>query len=320
MKAKSGELRSVLSAFLCGASAPSWPAFLLTIAVAAATLWAFTTRLDEEAFLRGADRFRRCLDDDAVAATVQILLLGREEIDRPMVSLLGDAGDSGFIDVSKLQSILSAAGASARLVDLRTQGQTSWETAALLDRIPRHAQGVVVVDVAPARFQVSPEHVDALVRSPPFGFRSRALDRELQLAGRKARSLYGNFFLDNQAFLLPRLPYALWNQFFDPFKTCAAREPIRRPERESLAANLAVLERMTEKLLRQSHMNCFFVEAESAESAPWRDASLRAEYDAALGRLSQSPRIERFAKVDREPSVAPGPEERIADWLRPRDL
>ena len=100
-----------------------------------------------------------------------------------------------------------------QLVDLTTIGQTFWESEALVDWTSDRL-GIVILDVSLPRFLVSGKRLRELAAHQRLGFRSRAFDREIEIAGLPTHSMYDRYFLDNESFFIDRWPNAFLNSCF----------------------------------------------------------------------------------------------------------
>lgn len=276
----------VLLAFWRGLTQPSWAAIIISLFVAAATLVFLTKVINEDFLMRHGDLFLECRDDPSVTSTITILKLRREPLTAPLVILVGDNQSQGFAQARDSLSTMAIRDNEFRVVDLTTAGQSFWETAALLDRVPRNAKGVVILDVSATRFQLSSSLIEDLANRAPFGFRSRAFDSEVMRVGLPPRSLHGNYFLDNQSYLIPRIGIAIRNLLMDVSDNCLSAERSRERNDQNFATNLAVLERAIGRLTQQTRLDCLLVSPSKEVSS--FIASRSSSIEIALVRLTQS--------------------------------
>lgn len=249
---------SIASAFTRGLVEPSWPALLLTIAVAAGAVRWCVTRVTAEFFVARHSWFRAGDGDPGMAATVQILARDSWE-NGPRVVLVGDQALGDLFANGALADLIAPV-AGARIVDLTFPDQTIWESAALVDRTPRESEGVLVLDASLARLREPAERLAELRTWPRLGFRSRAFDAELLRAGLPCDSLYGDYFLDNERYLVKRLPYVLVNLL--SAQSGPANKGPRPPARNQKGRgnHLDVLARIVERVPRQSFMTLILVD------------------------------------------------------------
>lgn len=250
---------SIAGAFARGLVEPSWPALLLTIAVAAGAVRWCVTRVTADFFVAHHSWFRAGDGDLGMAATVQIL--ARDSWEKgPRVLLVGDQALGDLFDEEGSGAGLVASDLGARVVDLTFPDQTIWESAALVDRTPRESEGVLVLDASPSRLREPAERLAELRTWPRLGFRSRAFDAELLRAELPCDSLYGDYFLDNERYLVKRLPYVLVNLL--SAKPGPANEGPRPPARNETGRGnqLDVLARIVERVPRQSFLTLILVD------------------------------------------------------------
>lgn len=259
---KSALPESAAAAFWRGAVRPSWPAAILTVAVCSVALWAATTFVTEDFFLRHRDLFRIAAADPALDVTVRSLQLAADLDATTLVAIVGDRDDfpDGVLD--KLVAHLREHGDGETVADLTTPGQTLWESAALADRLPMTCRGVVLLAAFPSRFRIESGTLATLLRHPALGLRSRAFDVEVQRAGLTASALFDNFFLDHQTFLLHRAIYLPRNLVFGPKARTGSSEdrpasPTVDPSEQQ--AHREVLRRIVERLKRKTRLECLLL-------------------------------------------------------------
>lgn len=305
-----------LESFWHGAVRPSWSATVLTLLFCVVTLWASTKWVTQSFFLRHANQWRCCEADDALDVTVRSLRLAELVHPTDLIAIVGDRRHSSSLSMDALSRVPRESAPATEIVDLTTSGQTIWESVALIDRLPMTAQGTLILDVSLPRFQVSTTVLDEVVRHPRLGVRSRAFDSEVQKAKRKANALFGNFLLDNQAFLRSRLGCLARNLVLSPSWSGGSRrqslEWPRTSDPATVDAVRDILKRLLERLQRKSRLACLLVDYSNVDSTDPRkesEAVLQQSHRRFLQNLTQPDRIVLVETRD-------APTEAITDQLR----
>lgn len=207
--------------FARGLTQPSWVALASTLLFTSLLFAGLTSAALEKWSLDNMERFRkRGVDDSALDATMNSIKLRRDrQASNAIILLIGETqwgqeikaslGDLGFVH--------------SEIIDLTTEGQTIWESEALIDWTSSR-NGIVLFDASLERFLESESQLKRLAMHPKLGFRSRAFDRELESAGLTTRSLYDRYLLDNVSFFVDRWPNAVLNTAWGTCQTSLAPE------------------------------------------------------------------------------------------------
>ncbi len=189
------------ASFLDGLTRTSSPSLVIAGTFCSAILFWCMHTIDESFVLQNPSLFAESPSDPAFSAAEGLLAATRRESPPPVVVLLGDISVES---ARHLQTQISD-GTRARFLSLSYPRQTLWESIALLGRLPKSERGVVVLQISAACLQVGRETLSKLVKHPRLPFRSRAFDFEVETAGLSHPGLSGNYFLDNQGFLVRRM-------------------------------------------------------------------------------------------------------------------
>lgn len=179
-----------------------------TLLFASLVFAALTSVTFEKWSLDNIELFRkRGVEDYALNATINSIKLRHDkQASNAVILLIGDVqwGQEIKSTLRELSPI------RPEIIDLTTEGQTIWESEALID-LTSNRTGIVLFDASLRRFLEPESQLKRLAAHPKLGFRSRAFDREIDSAGLTTRSLYDRYLLDNVSFFVDRWPNAVMN-------------------------------------------------------------------------------------------------------------
>lgn len=252
---------STLQGFKQGITQPSGVSILIAVAFAGVTILMGCKVANEDWVADNGWLFVRGNDDTYGRITQRALQLRVSHSERPAVIALGDTLSQDVSPASQEGSLFETSG-NPEIHDLRTSSQSLWEALALSDQIPRHTTGAVLLELSPACLASGRKMARSLDLEPKFGFRSPAMTVELQRLQQPTVPVRGNYLLDNYLYLFRRLPTALKNSYLsqdnsetplgpskpnsDPATHAEKFDP--ESEHENLTQNLALLERLIDKL------------------------------------------------------------------------
>jgi hypothetical protein len=225
-----------LADFLAGLVRPSAIALGVASLVVLVATGALLAILVPSRLTHGLDRYLFGVgDDEYVQVTMDVLRLRSRSSGAPLVAIVGASVGMGAILERDLARVLrSEMAPDVEVREFATARQTLWESAAIIEMIPRGTAGALILEVGPSRFTRTADDLDSLYRRPRLGFRSALLDRAARRAGFRPPPLTGIYALDNRLFIAPRLPTALRNVIKDrlglPLPTYRYRYPNRVAE------------------------------------------------------------------------------------------
>ena len=215
-KSNPGFRHPVFVAFWQGLTNPSAGALFITFGVLAGTFLLVCLILTPALMASGTWRYFMINDLDTQTYVTQ-KVLGRAASETPSIVLLGTSVMIRCVESEEsLSDLIEGAGSGQfRVHDLATDGQTSWEMAALVERLPPGPGGVIVVGLNPGLLAM-PQHdvgpdgsnlwtsLAAIVKRPKLGFTPTALDEEARRAGIDVPFRSGVYAIDNAGFFLSR--------------------------------------------------------------------------------------------------------------------
>ncbi|MCV2874524.1 hypothetical protein OEZ71_19670 [Defluviimonas sp. WL0050] len=190
-----------------------------------------------------ASRFYRLqmADTQDVQTLVTHKVLSRANSGQPGIVILGTSVPVRCVESEELITRLVEEKTGTRLVahDLATDAQSTWEMAAILDRLQPGPGSVIVIALTPGVLETAgygPDgHLRELVKWPKLGFTSAAFDEEARRAGVDVPVRTGIHAIDNAGFILSRrkvmLKNLLWGgyDYADPL-TAPWYDHVNRPE------------------------------------------------------------------------------------------
>lgn len=215
--------------FWRGLARPSLPGLLIALAFCAGCFLSCLAFVTPELMASDLHWFlARDAADDFHFVTAKVLALPRGELSQPGIFILGGSAEMESITSEEdlARRVRDKTGFQPVVRNLAAGGQTTWEAAALADRLPLRFDGVVLLTVKPVRVVTTRRELDGCVHAPRLGFTSGAFDREASLAGTRVPTRTGNYFWDNRKFFLPRCSFLVRN--------LVIRRPLRGPIRHEM--------------------------------------------------------------------------------------
>lgn len=152
--------------------------------------------------------------DQYTYLSAKILKQKNQVFNNDAVFIIGASSThESFISESLLETmVMEKCSTKVSVNDYCAPGLWNWEMLAVVDMLPEHFNGLVILPSSLSRFssQARREEEQA-VKSPKIGFRSGLHDVTLQSAGHRIKRQTGNFFFDNYTFILVHLPYFFKN-------------------------------------------------------------------------------------------------------------
>lgn len=210
-------LRSVLEAFVRGATRPSGGALVGTIGVAA-TMMAACALFVTPAFLGRIDigYLMNNRYDSYAHLTGEVFRLELEGVPDDAVLLFGTSAANHGVEVPDLERDLTeATGREATVLPLYADALGLWEMLNAIDEIGESYDGVVVIAASAMAFCQNADNLQAQIDDPRLPFRSEAYAAEARRLGVDLPGETGNYFFDYSNFFTARLR-AVGNIFTGP--------------------------------------------------------------------------------------------------------
>jgi hypothetical protein len=191
-------------------------------AIAVALAWcAFLVRLITPAWVASPEGLRLAVDGQDRELRVTSLALGlarHTRLDGPRVFLFGASDFREALNSrERLEQLLPP---GTQVYDLYSNWQSLIDTAALLEKLPPHPQGLSVVMVGPKRIAHGITYEDPAGVQPPFhrnfGFRSEVREELAAREGVRTSPRSDSLLVENFQFYLPRIPYLVGHAFGEP--------------------------------------------------------------------------------------------------------
>lgn len=198
-----------MSAFLRGLSVPSGVSVLVacgSIFIAFATILAIGPRF------MASDAYKLALSDgfDTYVRVSHQVLKGIPD-EKPAVLVLGTSLMVSCVNPKNTleNQIADATGRDMHVMELASAAQTTWEMAAIVDKVRPTDGSVLVIGLSPGVLARGLDDGSAsspyeLAKQPKLAFTSEAFDIELRREGFRVPSRTGVYFLDNASFYLAR--------------------------------------------------------------------------------------------------------------------
>ncbi|MFO0949288.1 MAG: hypothetical protein U1D30_25820 [Planctomycetota bacterium] len=235
-------LSSVLRAFWKGLVQPGRTSVATAIVVASTASVFFANCIDESWMLRHGDWFAAGDEDANARVTRRALELRSNATNKTLLVFAGDEISLAPVpNMGETQVLRGLAGDGCEFVDLRAPSQTLYESFSLLDQIPSSTSGRVVILVTPEMFTASEDAVSEMANRSKIGVRSASATIDMMRQGVTIVPLRGNYFVDNQAYLLSRAPvvathamnFVAGRVLFDP-----ARQRVEKTTTPTVAKNM----------------------------------------------------------------------------------
>lgn len=204
---------TVWECFLSGLKHQSLASLSLAAVIATLACYFAASTITEQWMAQNGSLFAMGEHDVQAHVTQEALVLKHSGADGDLLTIAGHLESIRFIrdDWNRLDP--SIGGSGPEIVDLRTPFQTIYESFALFDQVPWSACRKAIVVVVPAMFcREANAHSEMEDRSK-LGVRSVAAMVESIRMGAPAAPLRGNYFIDNQSYLISRAPYLVRNYF-----------------------------------------------------------------------------------------------------------
>jgi hypothetical protein len=197
------------SGFWVGAMQPSLAALLIVLFLNGAAFVAICLFVTPS-FMSGPKHLYLMTDELDSQTHVTRKVLDFQSLQNPSVVILGDsltkmclANDKQLADL-----VAQELGEKVAVYNLATDAQTTWEMAAILDRLPSDFIGVVISALSLGSLShgvtTGYSSLANVIENPRLGFTSAALDNEARLAGLEVPYRTGVYALDNFRYLLAR--------------------------------------------------------------------------------------------------------------------
>lgn len=179
---------------------------------------------------------------------------------KPLLVLAGHAIPLPMDQEPRAERSQRRSGDGCELIDLRTPRQTLYESFSLLDQIPSSAAGRVLFMATPESFGGREDAHSEMVQRTRIGVRSASASIDLMHQGVAVVPLRGNYFVDNQSYLLSRAPIAVENalnrmarrNIFDPSRHLVEEAPRVGdddfPDLATIADKIETLGRLLDRL------------------------------------------------------------------------
>jgi len=207
--------KSYWNAFYRGVSQPSLAALAITLAIVPLLLASFFVFFTP-GILAGPGYRYFMVDAYDTHTRVTHKVLALEPTPSPLVALLGSSttlrcfeSQSGLAD-----SIHALSGVEPVVRNLATDGQNTWEMAAIVDRLPAGQSGVIVIGVMPGILAYGTDELRDIVERPRLGFVSAILDEAARENGLEVPNRTGLYSIDNIRFLAAHRHVLLRNLLF----------------------------------------------------------------------------------------------------------
>lgn len=196
---------SAVASFLAGLTSRTKFSLALTVFVAVCTSYFGATEVTESWMVHEGQIFSAGKGD--WHAEVTLAALAAKQGPPPRQSLLVLAGHrSGHVS--------PAYDDGEAVLDLRTPYQSLYETFSLLDQVPSGPGVKVVITITPELLQQRASAISEMANRSKIGVRSVSATVEVMRRGLRAVPLRGNYFVDNQSYLLARAPIVARNVLF----------------------------------------------------------------------------------------------------------
>lgn len=252
--------------FCSGLVQPTPLSLLVAIVVAIVVSVACATIVTEAWMAEHGALFTDGQADIYGTVTREALALATCRSDRPAVLLAGSlTGDRWSPETDPCEED------SPRVVDLRTPSQTMFESLGLADQFPTGSLEYVVLVVTPETLRMGTDRLTDLHGRSRIGVRSAAATVLLMQRGVPTITLRGNYFVDNQAYLLSRTPIFARNVLRDllGMKAASVEIPFEASyspqadsgarDEETVQKNLESLDRLLGRIDRRSLRPTFVV-------------------------------------------------------------
>lgn len=208
-------LRDCWGNFICGVTGPSLTSLVIVISLNLIVFFSLSL-LITPAFMMGDGHHYLMQDpwDRNVSSTAKILSIRKSET--PDIVVLGDSLTVHCVagEERLARMVTSKMGkAPSAVFDLSVPGQTSWEMAAIVEKLPPQFDGVLIIGIGPGLLSYGVEELKDIVANPRLGFLSKALEQEAGFSGLSGPSRTGIYFIDNWRFLSARRYFIARNLF-----------------------------------------------------------------------------------------------------------
>lgn len=158
-----------------------------------------------ELMIRLAPNLDSLSSDYSELLTKNILQLQNQTHPPPSVYIVGNSTLKEGLDFDALKSILHTGANSVRVVDLLSGGQSLLDALAIVDNLPKNAQGIVVLGHSMRSSIMTNLKIEIAKTGANLGFRSNAVRDFLIGSGHVPSRQYGLYSLDSFGYAAPRL-------------------------------------------------------------------------------------------------------------------
>jgi hypothetical protein len=200
--------RDFLSEFVRAATTPSLPALLGTLSTAVIIFLSCLVFLTPDLMAKYGYYFMESPVDDYAYLTTKTLEINRSIPDKLGVALVGNSASKEAVNTNYLAKVLSKKFSHPISVHkLAVGGLFLVEEICLLDNIKESFQGVIVIQIEPARLAFDKKVLTGgITRHSRLAMYCPAFDEEMRIAGVAPQQWLGNYFLDHYKFFVARLP------------------------------------------------------------------------------------------------------------------
>lgn len=196
-----------LAELIDGATRPSLPALLGTLAVSLACLLACIACITPELLMHGGfDYLAVDETDEYVRLTQELWNFRLSPPEEFTVALLGSSNlREAITHADELESTLEARmGQPVRILDFNAAGLRICEMFIAAGVFNRDTRGIVVLPMAPVEVSFNPEEIKGFITHPRVAIMTPAYEEALHAIAQPMPRRTGNFFLDNYHFFVGR--------------------------------------------------------------------------------------------------------------------